>query len=146
MRLRDTRAAVPLPALNHWLPLPARGLLALNLSNAKIAGSELRELQGEIVWQQASWQWSTRWLELGDYRGQLQMEQAPKLHGVIEGKGALALNGQIDIDWKEKKYDVQAQLIANESLPKEFRDGLTLLLAAKQDAQGHYQVRRNGGW
>jgi hypothetical protein len=40
VQLRDARAALPVSALAHWLPMPAEGLLGLNLTRATIAHRE----------------------------------------------------------------------------------------------------------
>jgi hypothetical protein len=145
LRLREMRGAVPLTALNHWLPLPANGLLVFNLPDAELDADGLRSLRGDVQWQQANWQWGSRWLALGDYSVQLQMQNAI-VQGGVDGKGALAVKGKVDIDPRQKHYSVQAQLHADASLPQEFRDGLQLMLAAQPDAQGQLQVRREGKW
>lgn len=145
LRLTDTRATLPVPALSFWLPAPADGLLALNLQQARFDGERLRALQGEVNLQQARWQWSGRWLALGDYRVLLQLEDE-RLTGDFSGGSDLAANGQIAANLAQRSYELKSTLKFAETLPSEFRDGAELLLAAKPDGEGRWRVERSGKW
>lgn len=146
VQLRDTRAALPLTALGRWLPLPAGGLLAADFAAVDIRGRELRLARGSVFWQRAQWQWNNNWLVLGDYRCQLDLQDAQAAHCTLQGDGALAMQGEVALDLQQKTYSLDAQLTAQASLPQDFRDGLGLILAAERDAQGRWLVRRNGKW
>ncbi|HSB96637.1 MAG TPA: type II secretion system protein N [Spongiibacteraceae bacterium] len=148
VQLRDVRAALPVAALAHWLPMPADGLLGLKLARVEIARREplVRELEGEASWQQAAWQWSSRWVALGDYSCQLDMKESARIHAVLQGQGALAANGEATVNFKDKDYSLQLLLSPTESLPQEFREGLGLFLGGQRDAQGHWQIKRSGKW
>jgi len=148
VQLRDVRAALPVAALAHWLPMPADGLLGLKLARVEIArrDPQVRELQGEASWQQAAWQWSSRWVALGDYSCQLEMKESARIHVVLQGQGALAASGEATVNLKDKDYALQLLLSPAASLPQEFRDGLGLFLGGQRDAQGHWQINRNGKW
>ncbi len=148
LQLRDVSAALPVAALTHWLPVPADGLLGLKLTRAEIAarGLPLRAVQGELQWQQAAWQWNSRWLTLGDYRCQLDMKDGAQLHAVLQGQGALGANGDALLNLNDKNYTLQLALTPAATLPQEFRDGIGMLLGGERDAQGRWQVKRNGKW
>lgn len=148
LQLRDVSAALPVAALAHWLPIPADGLFGAKLPRVDLAlrGMRLADVQGEVQWQRATWQWSSRWITLGDYSCRLEMKDATQLHGILQGQGALAANGDIAVNFKEQNYSVQLQLTPAVSLPQEFRDGVGLLLAAKHDEQGRWILTRNAKW
>jgi hypothetical protein len=147
IQLRDVRAAVPVPALTHWLPMPADGLLGLNVARAELTRhGQLRELAGEVFWQQAAWQWSSRWIALGDYRCPLTMKDGATLNVAVQGGSALAAEGGAQLNLNEKKYALQLQLTTAAALPQELRDGVGALLGGERDAQGRWQIKRNGTW
>ncbi len=144
--LHATHAALPIGALQYWLPLPATGLIGANLQSMDISAGMPQAVSGEIVWQRASWQWNSHWLALGDYHCQVHMDTGQPLHCALDGQGALATKGQLDIDFAAKSYAIDMQLLPAATLPQDFQAGLTLLLAAQRDAKGNWQVRRNGKW
>jgi hypothetical protein len=147
IQLRDVRAALPVGALAHWLPVPADGLLGLKLTRADVARRDwqLRELAGELQWQQAAWQWSSRWVTLGDYRCLLTMKDGAALDIALQGEGALAASGGAQVNLREKNYALQLQLTPAATLPQEFREGAGALLG-ERDVQGRWQIKRNGKW
>jgi hypothetical protein len=145
-QLRALRAAAPLQLAGHWLPLPARGVIALNIARADLAGGQLRALQGEVQWQRAGWQWRGRWLPLGNYRAQLQLQNAAQLQGALRADGAFAGSGEIAVDLHKKHYRWQMQLTPAAALPADFRDGAAALLAVERAGQGRWLIRRSGGW
>ena len=144
--LRDVGAAIPMTLLSQWLPLPANGALTLKLDRADFARRQLQSLQGTVYWQQAQWQWNSRWIALGDYSCALQMPDAQQLSGVLQGQGALGGNGEVTVNFSERSYAVNAQLKAERNLPEEFRQGLILMAGAQPDANGQMQIKRSGHW
>ena len=144
--LRNTSAALPAALLSSWLPIPARGQLALKLDRAEMARAQVRALQGAMYWQQAQWQWNSHWLALGDYRCDLTMPAPQKIHCGVQGGAALALDGTADVDANERSWSVQLQIKAEPSLPDDFRQSLQLMLAAQPDAQGKIAIKRSGHW
>jgi hypothetical protein len=144
--LNKTSAALPATLLSNWLPIPARGQIALKLDRAELSRTQLRTMQGVLYWQQAQWQWNAHWLALGDYRCELTMPAAQKVHCGVQGQGALALDGAIDVSISERSWLMQLQVKAAPSLPDDFRQSLQLMLAGEPDAQGNVMVKRNGRW
>lgn len=144
--LTHTSAASPAALLSNWAPLPARGLFALKLERAELAREQLRALQGMLYWQQAQWQWNSHWLALGDYRCELTLPAAQQMRCQLQGQGALALDGAIDVDAKARTWVAQLQVKTASSLPEDFRQSLQLMLATQPDAQGKLSVKRNGRW
>jgi hypothetical protein len=144
--LRDTTAAVPAQFIGYWLPLPAQGLVALKLAAADISRQRLLAANGDIYWQQAQWQWGRHWLALGDYRCALRIETAGDLHCALQGQGALGGGGDISADFNKKIWAADLKLKVASSLPDEFRQMLTALLAAQPDAQGQMQIKKDGHW
>ncbi len=146
LTLKQTSAALPAALLSNWVPVTARGLLALKLDRAEVARGQWRALQGTLYWQQAQWQWDTRWLGLGDYRCDLSVPKVPQVRCALQGQGALALDGTVDIDAGARTWAVQLQATPAPSLPENFRQSLQVMLAAQPDAQGKFAVTRNGRW
>ena len=152
--LRDTRALFPVELAKLWLPVPARGVIGLNLQSAVIQNRLPQNIVGEIQWQRAQWQWGDRWLSLGDYRLQLHSENTGELRGEISGEGDLASTGTLQFDPVKRAYQIDAKLSASRGLPQEFRDSLVFLLNAKpveNSEQGAgapllLQLQRNGAW
>ena len=143
--LRNVRGSAPLAAFSRWLLLPAQGVLNIDLAELELSRRELRRVQGQLSWQQARWQWNTSWLTLGDYQCGLRMEKPAQLQCALQGDGALGLKGEVLFDLKEKNYAVQAQLRAADTLPQDFRTGLSLLLGGS-DSKGPWPLNRNGRW
>jgi hypothetical protein len=146
LTLTQTNAALPAALISNWAPIGARGQIALKLERAELSGTQINALQGQLYWQRAQWQWNTHWLALGDYRCELTLPAAQKIHCVLQGQGSLALDGVIDVDTKERNWSTQLQVKAESSLPEDFRQSLQLMLAAQPDAQGKFSVQRNGRW
>lgn len=144
--LRSTTAAVPAQFISYWLPLPAKGLVALKLTAADISRQRVLAASGDIYWQQAQWQWGTQWVSLGDYRCALQIESAGDMHCALQGQGALGGNGDIHIDVAKKVWATDLKLKLAPTLPDEFRQMLTALLATQPDAQGQMQIKKDGHW
>jgi type II secretion system (T2SS) protein N len=144
--LTDTNAALPASLLSSWAPVPARGQFALKLDKAELTSKQWRELKGTLYWQQAQWQWNSNWLALGDYRCELTMPGAEQVRCALQGQGALAINGDITADTKQRKWAAQLQLKAEPSLPDDFRQGLQVMLAAQPNEQGKLEVKRSGRW
>jgi hypothetical protein len=144
--LRDANAALPAQLLGLWLPLPARGQFALKIAAVDIARQQLRAVNGDVYWQQAQWQWGQRWLRLGDYRGALRMDKTGELHCALTGQGALAGSGDIGLDFNKKIWSADLSIKPEATLPEEFRQTITVMLAAKPDAQGQLHVQKNGSW
>jgi hypothetical protein len=154
INLRDTRALFPVELAKLWLPVPARGVIGLNLQSAVIEHRLPQSIAGEIQWQRAQWQWGDRWLPLGDYRLQLHTEKNGELRGEIVGEGDLASTGTLQFDPVKRAYQIDTKLSASRGLPQEFRDSLVFLLNAKpveNTEQGAgaplmLQLQRNGSW
>lgn len=144
--LTNTSAALPATLLSNWAPIPARGQIAMKLDRADISRAQINALQGALYWQQAQWQWNTHWLTLGDYRCELSMPAVQNIHCGVQGQGALALDGGIDIDTKARSWSAQLQMKTDTALPDDFRQGIQLMLAAQPDAQGNYSIKRDGHW
>ena len=144
--LYDTSAAIPVQLVGYWLPLPAKGLLDVKLARAEFSRRRVDKAEGDIYWQQAQWQWGAQWLALGDYRCTLHMETAGDLHCVLQGQGALAGTGDVEIDFNKKNWSAAARLKPDAKLPEDFRQTVAALLAVKVDAQNQWQIRRNGSW
>jgi len=143
--LRNVRAGVPLAAFNDWLLLPAQGDLAIDLAELELSRSELRRVQGHLSWLGASWQWNMNWLTLGDYQCRLRMSAAAQLQCALQGGSALGLKGEVLVDLKQRQYALQAQVNATDSLPQDFRVGLSLLLGGR-DSHGPWPLSRKGHW
>lgn len=151
LTLMKTSAALPAALLSSWMPIPARGQIAVKLDRAELSGvnsarTQVNVLQGALYWQQAQWQWNSHWLALGDYRCELTMPTPQQVHCGVQGQGALAINGAVDVNTGERSWSTQLQFKAESSLPDDFRQGLQLMLAAQPDAQGNVAVKRNGHW
>lgn len=148
VRLRNVRAGAPLSIFGGWLPLPlpAQGTLALDLAELELSRAGLLGMQGQLSWRGASWQWNTRWLPLGDYRCELRMPGPAQLRGALLGEGALGITGELLIDLKDRNYSLHGQVRAADSLPREFRDALALILGTVRDAQGALALQRDGRW
>jgi len=146
VQLHNVRATAPLAALNRWLPLPAQGTVSIDLAELELSRSELRKVQGQLSWQQASWEWNMRWLALGDYRCELQMTKPAQVRCALQGAGALGIEGELLVDLNDKNYSLQAQLRPADSLPRDFREGLALVLGATRDASGQMPLHRDGRW
>lgn len=144
--LSKTSAALPAPLLSNWLPIPVRGQIALKLDRAELSRAHVSALQGTLYWQQAQWQWNTRWLALGDYRCELTLPAPQRIRCGLQGQGALALDGTVDLNAGERSWAMQLQIQAEPSLPEDFLRSLQLMLAAQPDAQGRLAVKRNGRW
>ncbi|HET8711301.1 MAG TPA: type II secretion system protein N, partial [Spongiibacteraceae bacterium] len=144
--LSNTSAALPASLLSNWAPIPARGQIALKLERAALSHAQVTGLNGALYWQQAQWQWSSRWLALGDYRCELTMPASQQIRCALQGQGQLALDGAVDVDTKAQNWAVQLQVKAAESLPEDFRRSLQLMLATQPDAQGRFAVKRSGHW
>ena len=144
--LSKTSAALPAALLSNWLPIPARGQIAVQLDRAEVSRAQVRALQGALFWQQAQWQWNSHWLALGDYRCELTMPAPQQIHCGVQGQGVLAIDGTIDVNANERSWAMQLQIKAESSLPDDFRQSLQLMLAAQPDAQGKVAVKRSGHW
>lgn len=149
--LSKVNAALPATLLSNWLPIPARGQIAVKLdrvelSRVNLARAQVHALQGSLYWQQAQWQWNSHWLALGDYRCELTMPAPQQIHCGVQGQGALALDGAIDVSANERSWSLQLQIKTAASLPEDFRQSLQLMLAAQPDAKGNFVVKRNGHW
>lgn len=144
--LRDLRATLPVGALAQRLPMRIDGLLGLKFERVEVArGGQLRELRGEVQWQRAASQWNSRMVALGDYTFRTSMQKNAQLQVEVEGKGALAATGNATLNLEQKNYTLQLQLTPAASLPQELRDGL-VVLGGQRDAQGRWQVKRDGKW
>lgn len=144
--LRDTSAAMPAQLLGHFLPLPTRGLLALKLEQAELTRQGVRSISGDVYWQRAQWQVDQRWLALGDYQCTLQMTAPDQLHCALRGQGALSGAGDIAVDFAKKIWSADVTIKPDASLPAEFRQTLSAMLAAPLDAQGQLLLKRHGNW
>lgn len=148
LQLRELRAALPVAALTQQLPVRIEGLLGLRLERAELSrrDPQLRELQGEIQWQHAAWQWNSNWVLLGDYAGQVSTPEKSRLQIKLDGKGALAASGETTLNLVDKTYALQLLLTPAPSLPQELRDGAGVFLGGQRDAQGRWQIKRDGKW
>ncbi|MFT3930043.1 MAG: type II secretion system protein N [Spongiibacteraceae bacterium] len=146
LTLTQTSAALPAALLSNWAPVGARGQLALKLERAELSRKKIEVLNGALYWQQAQWQWNSRWLALGDYRCALSVPSDGKVNCAVQGQGALAIDGVVAVDVQERNWSTQLQVKIDTSLPDDFRQGAQLMLAAQPDAQGKYAVNRNGRW
>lgn len=146
LTLTQTSAALPAALLSNWAPIGARGQIALKLERAQLSRTHIDALEGALYWQQAQWQWNSHWLALGDYRCELTLPAAQQVHCALQGQGALALDGVIEVNTQEHHWSTQLQATVAPSLPEDFRQGLQLLLGNEPDAQGKYSVKRDGRW
>jgi hypothetical protein len=148
VQLRDLRAALPVAALTQQLPVRTDGLVGLRLERAEIARREpqLRELQGEVEWLRAAWQWNSNWVALGDYTGRITTQDKSQLRIQLEGRGALAASGEATVKLADRSYALQVLLTPAPSLPEELRDGAGAMLGGQRDTQGRWQIRRDGKW
>jgi hypothetical protein len=146
LTLTQTSAALPAALLSNWVPLTARGQIALKLERAELSRAQIHTLQGVLYWQQAQWQWNSHWLALGDYRCELSVSAELPVHCAVQGQGALAIDGAVDVDTKARTWAMQMQMQAATSLPEDFRQSMQVMLAAQPDAQGKLAVKRNGRW
>jgi hypothetical protein len=148
VQLRDLRASLPVAGLTQKLPLRIDGLLGLRLERAEIARREprLRALEGEVEWQRATAQWNSNWIALGDYSGRMVMPEKNQLKVQLDGKGALAANGEATIKLAEKNYALQLLLTPAPTLPQELREGAGAMLGGQRDAQGRWQIKHDGKW
>jgi hypothetical protein len=64
----------------------------------------------------------------------------------LDGKGALAANGEATIKLAEKNYALQLLLTPAPTLPQELREGAGAMLGGQRDAQGRWQIKRDGKW
>lgn len=145
--LRDVSAALPASLLSQFAPLPASGLLGLRLDRAELdRRQQLRAVHGTLSWQTAQWQWNSHWIDLGDYRCVLQMPNPQQLQCALQGQGALALNGDLAVDFKARTYALQARVKADAALPESFRQVLTAMLGAQLQAGRMVPVKRSGSW
>jgi hypothetical protein len=94
----------------------------------------------------AAWQWNSNWVALGDYSGKISMPEKSRLKVQLEGKGALAANGEATLNLADKNYALQLLLTPAASLPQELRDGAGVMLGGQRDAQGRWQIKRDGKW
>lgn len=146
LTLEKTSAALPATLLSSWAPIPARGQIALKLDRAEFTRTQLKALQGTAYWQQAQWQWSSHWLALGEYRCELNIPAPQQIHCALQGQGALALDGEVNINLSERNWSLQALIRAEPSLPDDFRQGMQVVLAAQPNEQGKLAVKRSGRW
>lgn len=148
LQLRDLRAALPVAALTQQLPVRLEGILGLRFERAELASRapQLRELQGEVQWQRAAWQWNSKWVALGDYSGQVSTPEKSRLQIKLDGKGALAANGETTLNFADGTYALQLLLTPAPSLPEELRNGAGAMLGGERDAQGRWQIKRDGKW
>ncbi len=146
LTLTQTGAALPAAMISNWVPVGARGQVALKLERAELSRTQIHSLQGALHWQQAQWQWSTQWLALGDYRCELSVPAAQQIHCALQGQGAFALDGVVDVNAQERHWALQLQVKMAPSLPEDFRQSVQVLFAGQPDAQGNYSVKRDGRW
>lgn len=148
LQLRDLRAALPVAALTHQLPVRVEGLLGLRMKRVELGlrTLQLRELDGEIQWQRAATQWGSNWVALGDYTGIVTTPEKKQMRVQLDGKGALAANGEVTLNIVDKSYALQLVLTPAATLPQELRDGAGAMLGGQRDAQGRWQVKRDGKW
>lgn len=144
--LTQTSAALPAALISNWAPVQTRGQIALKLERAEFSRTQINALQGTLYWQQSQWQWNSHWLALGDYRCELTLPAAQQMRCALQGKGALALDGVVDVNLQERNWALQLQAKMEPTLPEDFRQGVQMLLAAQPDAQGKYSVKRDGRW
>ena len=142
--LTQTSAALPAALLSSWAPVAARGQLALKLERAELSRAQVRAVQGTLYWQQAQWQWSSRWLALGDYRCELTMPASQQIHCAVQGQGALALDGAVDVNANERSWAVQLQLKAEPSSARGFSSGIAVDVGGAARCAG--QVVRQTQW
>jgi hypothetical protein len=74
------------------------------------------------------------------------MQTAQQLQCALQGQGALSGSGELALNFAERSYILQAQLQTDRSLPEEFRQGLSVMLAAQPDANNQLHVKRSGRW
>jgi hypothetical protein len=148
LQLRDLRAALPVEGLSQKLPLRLDGLLGLRFARAEIArrDPQLRVLEGDFEWQRAASQWNSNWVALGDYSGRISMPEKEQLRIQLDGKGALAATGEATVKLADKSYALQLLLTPAPTLPQELRDGAGAMLGGQRDAQGRWQIKRDGKW
>ena len=148
LQLRDLRAALPVAALTRQLPVQVEGLAGLRFERVDLGlhSLQLLDLQGDIQWQRAATQWNSNWVTLGDYASVASMPDKKQLRLQIEGKGALAANGEATLNLADRNYAVQLLLTPAASLPQELRDGAGAMLGGQRDAQGRWQIKREGKW
>lgn len=144
--LTQTSAALPAALISNWAPAQTRGQIALKLERAEFSRTQINALQGALYWQQSQWQWNSHWLALGDYRCELTLPAAQRMRCALQGEGALALDGVVDVNLQERNWALQLQAKMEPRLPEDFRQGVQMLLAAQPDAQGKYSVKRDGRW
>jgi hypothetical protein len=146
LALRDLSAAVPVQLIGFWVPVPAKGLLALKLQAVDIAHARVIAATGDAYWQRAQWQWGNQWLGLGDYRCALQVDKSGSLHCALQSQGALAGNGDVSIDFKQNNWSADLRVQAAPALPEDFRQMVTAMLGTQPNAQGQLQIKRSGHW
>lgn len=146
LTLTKTSAALPAALVSNWAPLGARGQIAVKLERAELSRRQIHALQGTLYWQQAQWQWNSHWLALGEYRCELSVPAAQQVRCALQGQGALALDGVVDVNTQEHHWALQLQVKTEPSLPEDFRQGAQLLFGVQPDAQGNYSIKRDGRW
>ena len=146
LTLTKTSASLPASLVSNWAPVGARGQIAVKLERAESSRKQIHALQGTMYWQKAQWQWNSHWLALGDYRCELTLPAAQQMRCALQGQGALALDGVVDVNTQERHWALQMQVKMDSSLPEDFRQGVQVLFAGQPDAQGKYSVKRDGRW
>lgn len=148
LQLSDLRASLPVAGLTQKLPLRVDGILALRFERAEISSRDpqLRVLQGDVEWQRAMTQWNSNWIALGNYSGRFSMPEKGQLKIQLDGKGALAANGEATVKLTDKTYALQLLLTPAATLPEEVREGAGAMLGGQRDAQGRWQIKREGKW
>lgn len=144
LRLSEFRANAGLRPLLRAVGypfLPIDGQAGLDFSKLVAVGRQLKSAEGNVQLQGLAWVLGQNPTPLGDFRADVTTEGGDIVARLASVSGPLELSGDARL-LPDQSYELQIRLKPKPGAPPMLQNMLVQLGAP--DAQGYYQIRRNG--
>lgn len=148
LEVRQLSVAMPAQSLSPWLQLPIpvglNGDLSLLIHRYQFDGKlYCQSLQGQLTWSSAAVNILSNVLNLGQANATLGCDAQQIV--VSSTQQSDQVSSEFSVKLKTpNRYQVEGWFIANDAMPKAFRDQLSWV--GTPDQQNRYPIRENGRW
>lgn len=137
---RDLQVEAPLATANAWLPIKVSGQASIQLRKVLIHQQQIKRLEGDISWSNASWNNSKTWVSLGAFAARLASPKNSDSGPTAEifdlaGPLKIALNAELK---PNREWVVSGEITPGPQAPSEIKQALEIAGEAREN--GAYYI------